>query len=105
VDNPRAYLYRAVLNASLRSRRTLLRRERREIATFVRDEVVLDEPVPEVLHAIGQLSIRQRAVIVLTYWGDLDPSGVAALLHISDGAVRRHLARGRARLKELLNEP
>jgi RNA polymerase sigma factor (sigma-70 family) len=61
-------------------------------------------PRPEVLEAVSRLSLRQRAVIVLTYWNDLDPASVAGLLRISEGAVRSHLARARALLKEYLDE-
>jgi RNA polymerase sigma factor (sigma-70 family) len=54
--------------------------------------------------AIQQLSVRQRAVIVLTYWGDFTPRAVAATLGISEGAVKRHLARARHRLREVLHD-
>ena len=47
---------------------------------------------PEVREAVGALSIRQRAVVVLTYWADLAPRAVAERLGISEGSVRRHLA-------------
>ena len=40
----------------------------------------------------SELSVKQRAVIVLTYWEDLSPSAVAQLMGISEGAVKRHLA-------------
>ena len=53
----------------------------------------LPEFHPEVLHAVRSLSVRQRAVIVLTYWADLAPADVADRLGISEGSVRRHLAR------------
>jgi RNA polymerase sigma factor (sigma-70 family) len=46
--------------------------------------------------------VKQRAVIVLTYWEDLGPSAIAALMGISEGAVKRHLARARSHLKEEL---
>jgi RNA polymerase sigma factor (sigma-70 family) len=52
---------------------------------------------------VQRLSLRQRAVVFLTYWEDLGPASVAELLGISEGAVRRHLARARARLKEVLD--
>jgi RNA polymerase sigma factor (sigma-70 family) len=58
---------------------------------------------PEVLAAVSRLSVKQRAVIVLTYWEDLDPATISAYLAISEGSVKRHLARGRSRLKEFLN--
>jgi RNA polymerase sigma-70 factor (ECF subfamily) len=53
--------------------------------------------------AVVALSVRQRAVIVLTYWADLDPRTVAERLGISEGSVRRHLARARAHLREALD--
>jgi RNA polymerase sigma factor (sigma-70 family) len=57
---------------------------------------------PEVLRAVQALSVKQRAVIVLTYWEDLGPSVIAQLMGISEGAVKRHLARARSHLKEEL---
>ena len=60
-------------------------------------------PHPEVLGAVAALSPRQRAVVYLTYWEDLDPGSAAALLGISDGAVRRHLARARKTLRGVLD--
>jgi RNA polymerase sigma factor (sigma-70 family) len=41
-------------------------------------------------------------VVVLTYWEDLTVEQVAGTLEISEGSVRRHLARARARLREVL---
>jgi DNA-directed RNA polymerase specialized sigma24 family protein len=40
--------------------------------------------------------------VYLTYWEDLDPSRISELLGISDGAVRRHLARARRHLRKTL---
>ena len=56
------------------------------------------------LAAVNKLSVQQRASVVLTYWEDLAPAEVATRLHVSEGSVKRHLARARARLKELLDE-
>jgi RNA polymerase sigma factor (sigma-70 family) len=104
VGDRQAYLYRAVLNEALATRRSLARRKRRERSAAVAQPATDDTPSPEVLEALGRLSVRQRAVIVLTYWKDLEPASVAALLGISEGAVRRHLARARAHLKEYLDD-
>jgi DNA-directed RNA polymerase specialized sigma24 family protein len=41
--------------------------------------------------------------VYLTYWEDLDPGSAAALIGISDGAVRRHLARARKTLRGVLD--
>jgi RNA polymerase sigma factor (sigma-70 family) len=99
----RAYLYRAVYIAAARFHRTSSRRRSREERAASRERVDVPEVRPEVLAAVSRLSVRQRAVIVLTYWDDLDPPAIATLLGISDGAVRRHLARARSRLKEILD--
>lgn len=61
--------------------------------------VLADE---RIAHALDQLSTQQRAVVVLTYWMDLEPSAIADLLGVADGTVRKQLARARARLREEL---
>ncbi len=104
VRNPRAYLYRAVLNESRMTARRDARRVRYEQRAAARD--IADAPStprPEVFAAVEALSPRQRAVVYLTYWEDLDPGATAALLGISDGAVRRHLARARKTLRRVLD--
>jgi RNA polymerase sigma-70 factor (ECF subfamily) len=102
VKNPRAYLYRSVLNEALQAQRSAASRRVREIRTASRDDWDAANQHPEVLEVVRGLSIRQRAVIVLTYWNDLDTSQVARLLAISEGAVKRHLARARAHLRKQL---
>lgn len=101
---PRAYLYRSVLNEVRMWHRTRMRRRSREIRAA--GPVMVDPPEirPEVLEAVGGLSPRQRAVIVLTYWEDLAPEQVAERLNVSEGSVRKHLARARERLREVLHE-
>jgi RNA polymerase sigma factor (sigma-70 family) len=103
VTNRRAYLYRAVFNeAKTWQRRSAQRRDREARATPI-SYWELPTFRPDVRKAVERLSVRQRAVIVLTYWDDLDPKTVAERLGISEGAVRRHLARARARLREVLD--
>ena len=104
VRNPRAYLYRAVLNESRMTARREARRTRYEERAAPRD--IADAPAtprPEVFAAVAALSPRQRAVVYLTYWEDLDVGSAAGLLGISDGAVRRHLARARKTLRGVLD--
>ena len=102
VVNHRAYLYRAVHNAARSHTRRSVRRTERERRTAPRDEWSLPGLHPEIRTAVLRLSMRQRAVIVLTYWADLDPAATAEWLGISEGSVRRHLARARANLREVL---
>ena len=105
VRNPRAYLYQAVLNESRMTARRDARRVRYEQRAASRDVVEpAPTPQPEVFAAVAALSPRQRAVVYLTYWEDLDPGAAAALIGISDGAVRRHLARARKTLRGVLHD-
>jgi len=62
----------------------------------------LPEIMPEVARAVAHLSPQQRAVVFLTYWDDLDTSAVASLLGVSEGTVRKQLARARSQLRKVL---
>ena len=105
VANRRSYLYRSVFNEA----QTWLRRAGRRpflearASGLTADRWEFPALRPDVGVAVAGLSVRQRAVIVLTYWADLDPPAVAERLGISEGSVRRHLARARARLREVLD--
>jgi RNA polymerase sigma-70 factor (ECF subfamily) len=103
VTNRRAYLYRAVFNEAQSWKRRAAQRLAREARASAGDRWELPALRPDVRDAVANLSVRQRAVIVLTYWADLEPSVIAERLGISDGSVRRHLARARAHLREVLD--
>lgn len=103
VDEQRAYLYRAVLNEVRMRHRSTMRRRAREMRAAATEATFDPEVRPEVLEAMGVLSTRQRAAVILTYWEDLTPEEVAGRLGVSEGTVRRHLARGRAKLREVLD--
>ncbi len=103
VTNKRAFLYRVVFNEA---NRFLRRRARRPVVEARGSHVEhwrMPTLHPEVAAAVRRLSGRQRAAIYLTYWADLTPAQVAEHLNISEGTVRRHLARARARLREVLH--
>lgn len=104
VDDRRAYLFKSVVNEAAKWHRNNTRRRVREAAVQSGTMSEIPVPRPEVLAAIRDLSFRQRAVIVLTYWADLTPRDVAGTLGISEGAVKRHLARARSRLREELHD-
>jgi RNA polymerase sigma-70 factor (sigma-E family) len=55
-----------------------------------------------VLDALQQLSERQREVLALRYYLDLDEAAIAEHLGISRGAVKSHASRGAAALRALL---
>jgi RNA polymerase sigma-70 factor (ECF subfamily) len=106
VSDVRAYLHRAVLNQARQTVRSGERRRRRELAFGRRQTHVppAEADRGEVWAAVSGLSLRQRAVIFLAYWEDLAPAQIAERLSISEGAVRRHLARARAHLRRVLSD-
>ena len=103
VVDRRAYLYRTVLSVATDHHRRTLSRRIRELKTASPAGVEMTHEDIDVLRAVEKLSIQQRAVIFLTYWEDLTPSAVAARLDVSEGSVKRQLARARKRLGELLS--
>lgn len=60
------------------------------------------DAISELRWALGTLSRRQRAVIVLRYWEDLPEADVAELLGCSLGTVKSAAFRGLARLREVM---
>lgn len=99
-----AYLTRAVVNEVHDHHRRAMRRTARERRVAPRATTVDPErdPAPEVIAALAALSVRQRAVVFLTYWADLTPAAIATELGLSEGSVRKHLARARATLRREL---
>ena len=104
VENRKAYLYRAVFNEATTWLRRSAQRKYREQRAAGSDRWELPTFRPDVRDAVERLSVRQRAVVLLTYWADLDPAAVAEHLGLAEGTVRRHLARARARLRKVLDE-
>ena len=101
--DPLPYLMRVVSNQAKRRWSTNSRRRRRELS-FHRAIPRPGEPdSDDSFHTvIRTLSPQQRAVLSHTYWLDLDVATTAERLGVSDGTVRRQLARARARLREEL---
>jgi DNA-directed RNA polymerase specialized sigma24 family protein len=58
--------------------------------------------LPDVIHAIGELTPAQRASVYLHYRMDLPVREVARLTGMSTASVKVHLMRGRRRLRGLL---
>ncbi|MFZ0012901.1 MAG: RNA polymerase sigma factor [Acidimicrobiia bacterium] len=105
VADRRAYLYRTVLTVATDHHRRTLSRRLREMKAAQRDEARdrLDDLDFEVLDAVERLSVQQRAAVYLTYWEDLPVDVVGQRMGVSPGTVKRHLARARKRLGELLS--
>lgn len=100
--NHRALLYRAVLYQAQSWQRSKHRRAARESTSVPPGAWEVPDFDPAVGAAIAALSPQQRAVTFLTYWEDLTPSTIAVLLDVSEGSVRKQLARARRRLRKVL---
>jgi DNA-directed RNA polymerase specialized sigma24 family protein len=101
-----AYLYRTLVNQARQWSRSKSRRQRRD-ATWAARRWAEGHgvPVPEVetWEAVASLSARQRAVVFLTYWEDLDGASIAERLGISVGTVRRYPVRAREQLRRRMD--
>jgi RNA polymerase sigma-70 factor (ECF subfamily) len=96
---PAAWVVRTALNVRV----SWWRRRRREVTLDGHDRVQLagDGPVMDevLLTAVRRLPRRQREVIVLRVWLDLDTKTVAEVLGVSGPTVAVHLARAIATLR------
>ncbi len=103
-ESPQALMHRAVLAKAKSMQRSFYRRRARE-RQFAERWVQQDPGFrSDVVEAVVRLSPQQRACVYLTYWEDLTPPRVAEHLGIGEGTVKQHLARARAKLREVLND-
>lgn len=103
VEQPRAYLYRAVTTRAMDRHRSDASRQRRETAVFdPHAQHVVDESYVDLYRALGDLTVTQRAAVVLTYWHDLSERMVAETLGVSPGSVHKSLERARSNLQDAL---
>jgi RNA polymerase sigma-70 factor (sigma-E family) len=92
--------------------RTFLDHKRLKSSAETQIDVIPDRPVAAdpaelritLLDALGQLSPRDRAIIVLRYWEDHSVQTVAELLDLSPGVVKTQSMRALATLRVLLGE-
>jgi RNA polymerase sigma-70 factor (ECF subfamily) len=102
-----AYLVSSLVNATRQFHRERSRRAAREQrAARLVPEGARYEPTPadlDVRVALEALSPQQRAVVFLVYWEDQQIPQVAHLLDVSEGSVRKQLARAKSKLKRILD--
>ena len=104
IQEPGAYLTRALVNSAAETRRSHGRRQaREERAGRLRIVHVADAAMGiDVRRALQRLSVQQRAIAFLTYWEDLPIPEIARRLDVTEGTVRKQLARAKDRLREVL---
>lgn len=106
VERPHAYLFGAVANRARMQHRTTWRRRRRDRAAFLSDRPDVGGPSDDsdsgldVSPALHRLSPQQRTLVYLAYWEDWTATDIAGRLGVSEGTVRRQLARARQKLRE-----
>ena len=108
-DNPAAYAHTVLVRAFLSHRR---RRSSGERPTgYVPEEgdgasggQGLGDPALRItlLNALRQLSVRDRAVVVLRYWEDRSVEETATALRLSAGVVRTQSSRALKQLRQIL---
>ncbi|MGY1697893.1 MULTISPECIES: SigE family RNA polymerase sigma factor [unclassified Geodermatophilus] len=104
-DVPIAYVRRLLLNCHLSWRRRLWHGE--QVVEALPDRAAADWQDAyalgdELRRALGELSPRARAVLVLRFYEDLTETETAALLGCSTSTVRTHTARGLAAVRRVL---
>lgn len=108
--SPEPYVRKVLVNASIDRRRMLRWRAEQRLDAGGYDRAV-DDRTSEVAdrdllaRSLALLPPRQRAVLVLRYWGDLSEAEIAATLGCSAGTVKSQASRGLARLRELAGVP
>ncbi len=107
MQQPRAYARRILVNLAIDGARGRARRRselepRAEASPIAVDPLAALDTRAELLEALGRLSARQRAVLVLRYFNDLTEAQVADVLGCSPGTVKSSASRGLARLREAL---
>jgi len=110
IDEPMAYLRRAMVNQQVNLWRRISSHEvlsavLPEGRTAVRpDQTEAVAQRDELLKALGKLPVRMRAVLVLRYWEDLSETETAQILGCAPGTIKSQASRGLARLRTVLEE-
>jgi RNA polymerase sigma-70 factor (ECF subfamily) len=91
-DNPGGWVYRVGLNWAGSARR---RRQRLPASPAEREQTDVALPAePDLLAALAELDVRQRAVIVCRYYLGMSEAETAAALGTRPGTVKSRLHRG-----------
>ncbi len=98
LDNPGGYLRTTVVNLCHDRARRQVREQRVEAAP--RAGLTLSLGASEMIDVLLRLPYRQRAVLVLRYWGDWSEREIAAALGCRSGTVKTLASRGLARLRK-----
>jgi RNA polymerase sigma factor (sigma-70 family) len=100
-----AWVWRAVVNAARKRRRRLARElELRPAAVAANGSGPEHEPRSELAALVASLPERQRLILFLRYYADLDYRRIAQILGVETGTVSAALHAARRRLRRALEE-
>jgi RNA polymerase sigma factor (sigma-70 family) len=105
---PQAWIVRTALNlnkSAWRRRRLETRHHRRAADEATAEQPLSDAISQELLVVLRELPARQREVVALRIFLDLDTAQTAALLDIAPGTASAHLARAMKHLRRRLSAP
>jgi RNA polymerase sigma factor (sigma-70 family) len=100
VRNPERWVWRAAFRIAAGE----LKEWRRSEVLGTAGSYEMEEPARELVVALGALTERQRASVVLHDAAGYPSKEVARIIGSTEVAVRVHLLRGRRRLRELLQD-
>lgn len=106
-EGPGPYAHRILVNAFLDDRRRATRRPELVTAETIepRPEAPVDpDDLLAVRDALRQLAPRQRAVLVLRYFEDLDVAETARVLECSQGTVKSQTSKALQRLRAVVDD-
>lgn len=110
----RTWLFGVIRRTASEHRRNVIRRIARLWRVQREDDVTREAPdldaaidgravAIRLRHALGQLPMRQRQVLHLVFQEDLSVEAAAGVMGVSVGSARTHYARGKARVRQLLD--
>lgn len=108
MEHPGAYARRILVNLVIagskrRSQRSLeLTHDEQVLESLPDPESELEDSEEELLEALRGLPPRQRAAIVLRYFGDLSEAQTADAMGCSIGTIKSLCSRGLGRMREML---
>lgn len=99
LEDPRPYLFRALLNEAKNHSRSKTRRL--PLPTAANQDP--PDLRPDVFQAVMGLAPQQRAAVYLVYWKDLSVAEAGGLMGCRPGTVKRYLSLARNHLKGVLS--
>jgi len=106
LEDPSAYLYRTAMNVFRRRyRRSLLAIRKTFSPDEAHDEFAAADARDAVQRALGMLSPRQRAALVLTELEGMSSREAGAMLGIKASTVRALTTQARAAFRDMLEDP